>query len=342
MEGTMVPWREGPLTPLDRVYLEKGFFPAKAPGAPETEPEVDHFEGRQAVAVTLEHSYDDWCLGRLAASLGKKDDATMFLKRGQNYRVVYNPANGFMSPKTADGKWIEPFDPKSPAGVGGREYFAACNAWSYTWFVPQDIGGLADLMGGTQVAIKRLDQLFDEPPGKSKWMYLGNMPDATGLTGLFPMGNEPSFHIPYLYDLLGAPWKTQKRVRQLMEAWFRNDLMGMSGDDDGGAMSSWYVFSAMGFYPVCPGIPVYVLGSPIFDTVTINLPEGKNFTVRALNVTAQNKYIQSANLNGKELPYPWFRHSDLMNGGELVLQMGPRPDKDLWKNVKPEDFYSKE
>jgi predicted alpha-1,2-mannosidase len=339
MEGTMVPWREGPLTGLDKVYLEKGFFPAKKPGQPETAPEVHPFEGRQAVAVTLEHSYDDWCLSKLAGALGKANDQKLLAARGQNYRNVYNPENGFMSPRTADGKWIEPFDPKSPAGVGGREYFAECNAWTYTWFVPQDIGGLAKLMGGKQDAINRLDRLFDEPPGKSKWMYLGNMPDATGLTGLFTMGNEPAFHIPYLYDLLGAPWKTQKRVRQLMEAWFRNDLMGVCGDDDGGAMSAWYVFSALGFYPVCPGNPVYVLGSPLFDTAVINLPEGKTFTVKAMNVSAQNKYIQSATINGKILKEPWFTHGDLVQGGELELQMGPRPNKNWGNNTSISDFY---
>ncbi len=340
MEGTMLPWREGPLTDLDKVYLEKGFFPAKKPGEKETEPEVHPFEGRQAVAVTLEHSYDDWVLSRLSASLGKSEDEKMFAKRGQNYKNVYNPENGFMSPKTADGKWVEPFDPKSPAGIGGREYFAECNAWVYTWFVPQDIGGLASLMGGRQAAIRRLDQLFDEPPGKSKWQYLGNMPDATGLTGLFTMGNEPSFHIPYLYDLLGAPWKTQKRVRQLMEAWFRDDLMGMSGDDDGGAMSSWYVFSALGFYPVCPGNPVYVIGSPEFEKAVIDLPGDKTFTLRALNVSSQNKYIQSATLNGKPLNVPWFTHNDLIHGGELDLQMGPRPDKAWGTNTRIADFYA--
>jgi predicted alpha-1,2-mannosidase len=153
------------------------------------------------------------------------------------------------------------------------------------------------------------------------------------------MGNEPAFHIPYIYDLLGSPWKTQKRVRQLMDAWFRNDLMGVCGDDDGGAMSSWYVFSAMGFYPLCPGIPVYVLGSPVFETATINLHDGKRFTIRANGVSSQNKYIQSARLNGNELDFPWFTHEELMKGGELILEMGPWPNKEWGQNTRPEDFY---
>ena len=328
MEGTRIPWREGPKTSLDEVYLEKGFFPGKYPDQPESHPSVHPFEGRQSVAVTLEHAYDDWNMGRLASALGKTEDAEYFNQRGKNYRNLYNPETGFMAPKDANGQWIEPYNPKAPAGVGGREYFAESNAWTYTWSVQQDLSGLIDLLGGKEMAKQRLDRLFDEPIGQSKWTYLGYMPDATGLTGLFPMGNEPSFHIPYIYDILGAPWKTQKRVRQLMDAWFRNDLMGVCGDEDGGAMSAWYVFSAMGFYPISPGYPVYVLGSPVFESVTIDLGDGKTFLITAKGVTNQNKYIQSASLNGKMLNDPWFTHEDLIKGGELVLEMGPRPNNE--------------
>jgi predicted alpha-1,2-mannosidase len=333
MEGTRIPWREGPKTSLDEIYLEKGFFPGKYPDQPETQPEVHPFEGRQSVAVTLEHAYDDWNLGRLAGALGKKEDAEYFYQRGQNYRNLYNPKTGFMSPRDASGQWIEPFNPKTPAGIGGREYFAESNAWTYTWSVQQDLSGLFDLMGGKKIAVQRLDRLFDEPIGQSKWTYLGYMPDATGLTGMFPMGNEPGFHIPYVYDPAGAPWKTQKRVRQLMNAWFRNDLMGICGDDDGGAMSAWYVFSAMGFYPICPGYPVYVLGSPVFESVTIRLEDDNTFQIIAENVSERNKYIQSANLNGSSLNEPWFTHDELMKGGELILEMGPRPNKDWGSGV---------
>lgn len=329
MEGTRIPWREGPMADIDKIYLEKGFFPGKYPDQPETVPEVHSFEGRQSVAVTLEHAFDDWCLSRLAYSLGKEKDADIFGKRGQNYRNVYDSTIGFMAPKDASGEWIRPYNPKAPAGIGGREYFAECNAWTYSWSVQQDIPGLVELMGGREKAIAKLDQLFDEPPGQSKWTYLGYMPDATGLTGLFPMGNEPGFHVPYIYDLLGAPWKSQKRIRQLMHAWFRNDLMGVCGDDDGGAMSAWYVFSAMGFYPFCPGNPVYLIGSPLFDKIIINLNGQKRFTIQAVNVSDQNKYIQSARLNDKVLSRPWFTHEELMQGGELILEMGSRPNKEF-------------
>jgi len=338
MEGTRIPWREGPKTSLDDIYLEKGFFPGKYPDEPENHPAVHSFEGRQSVAVTLEHAYDDWCIGHLASGLGRVEDAKYFYRRGQNYRNLYRPDIGFMSPRDADGNWIEPFDPKAPAGVGGREYFAESNAWTYSWFVPHDLVGLFDLMGGKETARHRLDQLFDEPIGQSKWTYLGYMPDATGLTGLFPMGNEPSFHVPYIYTVLGAPWKTQKRIRQLMNAWFRNDLMGICGDDDGGALSAWYVFSAMGFYPVCPGYPVYVIGSPVFETVDINLDGGIKFSVIANDVSDRNKYIQSARLNGRDLKEPWFTHAELMKGGDLILEMGSRPNKNWGAEADYEGF----
>jgi predicted alpha-1,2-mannosidase len=340
MEGTRIPWREGPKTSLDEVYLEKGFFPGKYPDQPETYQSVHSFEGRQSVAVTLEHSYDDWNVGRLASALGKTEDAVYFNQRGQNYRKLYNPDIGFMAPRDTNGHWIEPYNPKAPAGVGGREYFAESNAWTYTWSVQQDLPGLIDLMGGKEMTAYRLDRLFDEPIGQSKWTYLGYMPDATGLTGLFPMGNEPSFHIPYIYDMLGAPWKTQKRVRQLMNAWFRNDLMGVCGDDDGGAMSAWYVFSAMGFYPICPGYPVYVLGSPVFESVIVKLEDGKMFQIMAKSVSIRNKYIQSASLNGKILNDPWFTHEDLIKGGELILEMGPRPNKEWGADADFETFIT--
>ncbi len=327
MEGTRIPWREGPMSEIDKVYLEKGFFPALKPGEVETEPNVHSFERRQAVAVTLEHAYDDWALSTLSRSLGREEDAGLFSMRGQNYRTLFHPVTRLVTGKAADGTWIEPYDPKMPAGPGGREFFAESNAYVYSWFAPHDIEGLTDLMGGREAAIQRLDQLYDEPPGIAKWRYLGMYPDDTGLTGLFHMGNEPAFHIPYLYNALGVPWKAQKRLRQLMSAWFRNDVMGVCGDEDGGALSSWFVFSAMGFYPVCPGEPVYNIGSPLFERTDIQLEDGNTFSIVAHNVSAQNKYIQSAVLHGQSLDKSWFTHNDLTGGGILELQMGPRPNK---------------
>jgi len=208
VEATKLPWRNGPLTELDHVYAEKGFFPGLRPGEEETVSEVHPFEARQAVAVSLEWCYDEYVLALMARELGKDEDYATFLKRATNYRKLYNPANGFMSPRSADGAWIEPFDPKLSAGPGGRDYYAECNAWTYTWSVQHDVAGLIELMGGRETFVARLDQLFIEPCDNEKWHFLGQFPDSTGLIGQFVTGNEPSFHIPYLYNFAGAPWKT--------------------------------------------------------------------------------------------------------------------------------------
>jgi predicted alpha-1,2-mannosidase len=181
-------------------------------------------------------------------------------------------------------------------------------------------------MGGRDAFNTKLDRLFVEQYGTSKFAFLGQYPDATGLVGQYAQGNEPSFHIPYLYDFSGQPWKTQRRVRQLMDVWYGDGPLGIPGDDDGGATSSWYVLSAIGFYPVCPGSPVYEIGSPIFERTAIQLDHGKQFTILAHHVSAQNKYIRSAMLNGKVLDKPWFLHSDMVNGGTLVLEMSATPN----------------
>jgi predicted alpha-1,2-mannosidase len=168
--------------------------------------------------------------------------------------------------------------------------------------------------------------LFEDQYGTSKFHFLDQFPDATGLVGQYAQGNEPSFHIPYLYDFSGQPWKTQYRVRQLLDVWYGDGPLGLPGDDDGGATSSWYVLSAMGFYPVCPGSPVYEIGSPIFERSTIRMGNGKLFTIVANHVSARNKYIQSAHLNGKPLDQAWFRHADIADGGTLVLEMADHPN----------------
>lgn len=335
MQATMLPWANGPMTELDSVYLDKGFFPALPPDTNEWVKEAHPFERRQSVAVTLEHSYDDWCLAQLAKALNKKDDYDYFMKRALNYMTLYNRRTGFMSPKSADGNWIEPFDPKLSGGQGGRAYFAECNSWTYTWSVQHDVQGLINLMGGRERFVERLNQLFNEGLKTEKFFFIGQFPDASGLNGQFVMGDEPSFHIPYLYNYAGAPWRTQKCVRQLMDVWFDDDPMGICGDEDGGAMSSWYVFSAMGFYPVTPGSPIYNIGSPLFEKVSIDLGKGRQFVIRAKNVSSKNKYIQSATLNGQRWNKPWFEHAAIANGGTLILEMGPRPNKS-WGS-KPED-----
>ena len=333
-DATMLPWSRGPLTTLDHVYFEKGFFPALARGENETVAEVTP-ERRQAASVTIENSYDDWCVTQLAKALGKQTDEVYFIKLAHNYENVFNADTGFMAPKSGDGNWVANFDPKLGGGQGGRDYFTELNGWLYTFAVQHDVAGLIRLMGGRDAFNARLDRLFVEQYGTSKFRFLNQFPDATGLVGLYAQGNEPSFHVPYLYDFSGQPWKTQRRVRQLMEVWYGDGPLGIPGDDDGGATSSWYVLSAIGFYPVCPGSPVYEIGSPIFEKSTIRLGNGREFTVIANHVSSQNKYIQSAQLNGKPLTRPWFGHSDIADGGTLVLEMANTPN--IHWGTAPED-----
>ncbi|HVU55316.1 MAG TPA: GH92 family glycosyl hydrolase [Puia sp.] len=326
-DATLLPWRNGPKTSLDDLYHEKGYFPALHPGEKETVGEVHPFEKRQAVAVTLGASYDDWALSQMAGELGKKDDGQLFGSRALNFRNLWDSSKGFFMPRDADGRWID-IDPKFDGGPGGRDYYDENNGWTYLWQVQENIPGLVGLMGGKKAFEDRLDQLFREGLGRSRYEFWYKFPDATGLTGQYSMGNEPSFHIPYLYNFTGSPWKTQSRVRFLLDAWFRDDIFSIPGDEDGGGMSAFVVFSSMGFYPVTPGLPVYTIGSPVFSKVVIDLPSGKHFTVLAHGSSAVNKFIQRAVFNGKALTTPWFTHQQLVDGGTLELFMGPKPNKD--------------
>jgi predicted alpha-1,2-mannosidase len=327
LTATLLPWRNGPATSLDRFYNEKGYMPSLYSGEKETVMEVHGFEKRQAVSVTLENSFDDWCIAQLANVLNKKEDRDLFLKRAANYKNVFRTDKGFVWPKDEKGNWIEPFDPKFSGGQGGRNYTTENNAYTWNWSVKHDLQGLFQLMGGKEKAEAKLDNLFEEGLDRSKYDYWYTFPDATGLVGQFVMGNEPSFHIPYLYNYTGSPWKTQKRIRMLLDTWYTDNLFGIPGDEDGGGMTAFVVFSMMGFFPVTPGIPVYNIGSPLFENISINLSNGKTFTVIAKNNSSVNRYIQSATLNGKEWNKPWFTHASLMNGGTLELIMGPTPNK---------------
>lgn len=326
LQASMLPWTSAPMTQLGKEYLQKGFFPALAYGEKETVPQVTG-ELRQAVSVTLESAYDDWCVATLAKALGKSEDAAYFMRLANNYRNVFNPAIGFMAPRSADGAWVAHYDPKLGGGQGARDYFTEMDGWVYTFSVQQDVAGLIQLMGGRDKFNARLDQLFVEPLGTSKFRFLNQFPDATGLVGLYAQGNEPAFHIPYLYDFSGQPWKTQRRVRQMMSVWYGDGPRGIPGDDDGGETSSWYVLSALGFYPVSPGSPVYEIGSPLFARSVIHMGNGKEFTIIANHVSAQDKYIQSATLNGRPLNKPWFSQSEIANGATLVLEMGKQPNR---------------
>jgi predicted alpha-1,2-mannosidase len=336
LEATILPWRNGPRTSLDDFYNEHGYLPALHPGEKETIPEVHRFERRQAISVTLEQSYDDWCTAQLAREAGQEKDVPLFLKRAANYRNLYRADKGFMWPKDAQGNWIEPFDPKFSGGQGGRDYTTENNDYTYNWDVQHDFKGLAELMGGTTAARQKLDELFRADLGRSKYEFFAVFPDSTGMVGQFAMGNEPSFATPYVYNHLGAPWSTQKRLRQLLEYWFTDTAMGIPGDEDGGGMSAFVVFSMMGFYPVVPGLPVYELGSPVFDRVTIRLHNGKTVRINTRNNSYRNKYVAGFKLNGGSQSRVWFSHSDLLKGARLDLQMSDTPNRTL--GINPADF----
>lgn len=337
-EKTLAPWSAAPAGWLDDFYKEHGYIPALYPGEEETVPEVHRFERRQPIAVTLGTSYDEWALGRLAQALGHTTDADLFLKNALNYRNLYNAETKFFHPKDKEGKFIMPFDYRYDGGQGAREYYGENNGWVYRWDVPHNVSDLISLMGGKEQFNYELDRTFREPLGKSKFEFYSQLPDHTGNVGQFSMANEPSLHIPYLYNYSGKPWMSQKRIDDLIHQWFRNDLMGMPGDEDGGGMSAFLVFSMAGFYPVTPGIPVYTIGTPFFENITMKLSNGKEFTIRANGRSAKNKYIQSATLNGKTWNKPWFTHQELAQGGVLEFQMGDRPNRDWGADAPPPSF----
>ena len=348
LEMTLLPWSLGPKGPLDDFYAAHGYMPALRPGEKETDPHVHPFEKRQPVPVTLENSFDDWNIAQLARVLHKPEDEKLFLQKAANYRNLFREDKGLMWPKDADGNWIEPLDPKFGGGMGGRDYYDENNVYTYTWDVMHDVNGLVALMGGTAKAEANLDQLFREPLDRSKYEFQAKFPDSTSMTGEFSMGNEPSLAIPYIYNRLGAPWKTQKRVRMLLETFFPDTLQGIPGDEDGGGMSAFVVFSMLGFYPATVGIPAYDVGSPIFDKATIHLENGKDFTIVAHGTSHDNKYLQSLRLNGRELNQVWFRHADIADGGVLEMTMADTPNTELGEAVaafppdslavRPEDY----
>jgi predicted alpha-1,2-mannosidase len=326
-EATYLPWRQGhKKVAFDHFYDEHGFYPALRPGEPETEPLVDHFEKRQSVAISLGMSYDAWCMAELAGELGKTDEYQRYMGISNNYRKLWHNDMQLFMPKDEKGEWIM-IDPKLDGGKGFRDYYDENNGWTYAWWVQHDIPGLIELLGGKNKAEARLDQLFREPLGISKQEYLAIAPDATGQVGQFVMGNEPSMHIPYLYNYFGAPWKTQKRIRFLLDVWFKDNIFGIPGDEDGGGLSAFVVFSSLGFYPIIPGAPIYTIGSPLFEKSTIRLQNNKVFTVLAKGANKEKKYIQKAFLNGKEIKTPFFTHKELMEGGTLELIMGSKPNK---------------
>jgi predicted alpha-1,2-mannosidase len=271
---------------------------------------------RESVSKTLEYAYDDWCIAEVARRLGQTADYGRYLARAQHYQNVFDPRTGFMRPRS-NGGWTEPFDPREVTF-----HFTEANAWQYTFFVPQDISGLIDRLGGQEKFASKLDQMFE---AESKTTGR-EQADITGLIGQYAHGNEPSHHIAYLYNYAGQPWKTQRRVRQIMDQFYKPTPDGLIGNEDCGQISAWYVLSAAGFYPVTPGSTTYAIGTPLFPEVEFNLENGKTFRIVAPDVSEQNIYIQFAVLNNYPSRKSYINHADLMAGGQLLLQMGPRPN----------------
>lgn len=293
----------GKLMPVSIKYKnELGYIPCDKVGG--------------SVSQGLEFAYNDWLIAQMMKEHNRKDLYDKYMELSRNYRNYFDPETKLMRGRLSDGSWITPFD---PASVQRPSNYVEGNAWQWAWFVPQDVEGLMELVGGQKYFEAHLDTLFttsSELTGDPNAAA-----DVTGMIGQYAHGNEPSHHIPYLYNYAGAPRKTQALVDHILRTLYHNDPNGLSGNEDVGQMSAWYALSAMGFYSFCPGRPVYEIGRPIFDKVTIHLSNGKDFVIQAKNNSVENKYIRSMKLNGEDLAEPRFSHFDLMKGGELIFEM---------------------
>ena len=275
----------------------------------------------QSVSITLEQAFDDWCVAQLAKKLGKEEDYNHFMKRSAFYRNLFNAETKFFQPKNDKGEWIEPFDPYKYGANGGYP-FTEGNAWQYFWYVPQNIPDLISLTGGNKVFTAKLDTFFTVSHQS------GELNDnASGFVGQYAHGNEPSHHVAYLYACAGEPWKTQKYVAHIMNELYNDSSSGYAGNDDCGEMSAWYVFSALGFYPVNPVSGEYVIGTPMLEEAVMQLPGGKTFTIKAPRKKNNEIYIRSMKLNGKKYAKNFITHQDIMNGGILEFVMSASPKK---------------
>jgi putative alpha-1,2-mannosidase len=276
---------------------------------------------RESVSKTLEYAYDDWCIAQVAKALGKTEDAALFEERAGFYKNLFDSTTGFMRGKNSDRSWVTPFDPRF--GTEKQPQYTEGNAWQYSWYVPQDVPGLIGLMGGNEAFCTKLDSLFNQSENTAD---IGAPPDVSGLIGMYAHGNEPSHHIAYLYDFAGQPWKTQATVRQIMHDFYTNKADGLCGNEDCGQMSAWYIFSALGFYPVNPADGKYEFGSPLFEKASVDVGNGKTFTVLAHHSSPRNVFVQSVKLNGAEYHQRHIAHREIMDGGTLEFDMGPRPN----------------
>lgn len=273
-------------------------------------------EENESVAKGLEYAYDDWCISLLAAAAGDTAAARQFEEMGQYYHNYFDKDTRFMRGKDAEGNWHEPFHPR--ASNHRSDDYCEGTAWQWTWFVPHDVDGLVDLMGGREAFVSKLDSLFTADSGI---VGEGGSSDISGMIGQYAHGNEPSHHIVHLYNYVGEPHKTQELVDQILREQYHANPEGLSGNEDCGQMSAWYVLNALGFYQVCPGIPVYSIGRPIFPHAKVNLPNGKTLEIKVKNQSPANKHIKSMRLNGRELEKPFFTHADILDGAVFEFEM---------------------
>lgn len=286
-----------------KYYKELGYIPVE--------------KESESVSKTLEYAYDDWSIAMMAKAMGKNEDYKTFLERGQYYKNIYDPESQFMRGRFRN-TWFAPFDPYEV-----NFNYTEANSWQYSFYTPQDISGLIQLMGGKEQLENQLDKLFTakkETSGR-------NQADITGLIGQYAHGNEPSHHMAYMYNFVNKPYKTQERVHQILTELYKDSPDGISGNEDCGQMSAWYVLSSLGFYSVTPGSNQYIIGTPLFPKATINLENGNKFTIVADSVSTANKYIKSVKLNGKNHPYSYINHSDIEAGGLLQFEMTDTPTK---------------
>jgi len=286
----------------------------------------------EAASKTVEYAYDDWTISQVAKALGEKDIAARFAKRALNWRNSFDAKTGFLRARNTDGSFRAPFD---PTAINYGSDYTEGNAWQYSWFAPHDQGGLIRMLGGDAKTVEKLDAMFDFDNSKIDYSHAE---DISGLIGQYIHGNEPSHHVAYLYDYAGQPWRTQERLKQIVDSQYKPAPDGLAGNDDLGQMSAWMVFTALGFYPVAPGTGEYVTGRPFVERAVLTLSGGKRFTVVADGLSDANRYIAAVTLNGKPLDRVYIRDSEIREGGELRFTMSAMPNKTWATGVKARPY----
>ena len=276
----------------------------------------------ESVAKALEYAYDDWCISQLADALGDDPNRAKYAASAQGYKVYFDPSTRFMRGLDSEGEWRTPFNPRS--SNHRNDDYCEGTAWQWTWFVPHDVDGLVGLMGGREAFIGKLDSLFTESSALEGELVSA---DISGLIGQYAHGNEPSHHIIHLYSYVGQPWRTQELADQVLRTLYAARPDGLSGNEDCGQMSAWYILNSLGFYQVCPGRPVYSVGRPVVDRAVLRLGNDKDLTITVRHNSPENKYVQQVLLNGRELDGPFFSYQDIADGAELEFVMGDRPVK---------------